>query len=110
MQTPEELKKEFSVVKKLPYKFFYRFRDEDGRESRLMIEDWEIGALYWKCLKGAGGDEKTALIKVREKYSDSFLKKDIHLFLGTNRQAHFSALQNNFLFFSKKFSDKALIQ
>jgi len=40
LQTPEELKKEFSVVKKLPYKFFYRFRDEDGRESRLMIEDW----------------------------------------------------------------------
>ena len=88
-QTPEELKKEFAVVKKLPYKFFYRFRDEDGRESRLMIQDWEIGALYWNCLKGAGGDEKTALIKVREKYSDSFLKKDIHLFLGTIRQAHY---------------------
>ncbi len=88
-QTKEELKKEFSVVKKLPYKFFYRFRDEEDRESRLMIEDWEIGALYWNCLRDAQGNEESALKKVREMYEDSFLKKDIHLFLGTIRTAHF---------------------
>jgi len=23
------------------------------RESRMMIEDWEIGAFYWNCLKYA---------------------------------------------------------
>ena len=42
-QTEEKVKKEFSVVDKLPYKFFYRFCDEKGREAKLMIEDWEIG-------------------------------------------------------------------
>ena len=44
-------------IPKLPYKFYYRFNDETGRESRLMIEDWEIGALYLNCLKYAEGDE-----------------------------------------------------
>jgi hypothetical protein len=31
----------FQVVKKLPYKFSYRLKDEAGTESKLMIEDWE---------------------------------------------------------------------
>ncbi len=50
-----------SLVSKLPYKFSYRFRDEDGAESKLMIEDWEIGALYWNCLRNAEGDEAVAV-------------------------------------------------
>jgi hypothetical protein len=48
-----------------------------------MIEDWEIGELYWNCLK-RHGDEKVACEKVRYKYFDDFAKtKDLHLFLGT---------------------------
>jgi hypothetical protein len=36
------------VVKKLPYKFSYRFFSEGDKEPRkMMIEDWEIGALFW---------------------------------------------------------------
>lgn len=37
------------IVQKLPFKFHYKFEDENGKPSRLMIEDWEIGALYWNC-------------------------------------------------------------
>ena len=33
------------VVKKLPYKFTYSFLDDEGRNPKLMIEDWELGAL-----------------------------------------------------------------
>jgi hypothetical protein len=29
-----------------------------------------LGALYWNCLKKAGGDEETACKKVKEKYFD----------------------------------------
>lgn len=48
-----------------------------------MIEDWELGQLYWNCLK-QHGDEKVACDKVRYKYFDDFAKtKDLHLFLGT---------------------------
>lgn len=87
-QTEEEVYKEFSVVNKLPYKFFYRFQDSTGREAKLMIEDWEIGMLYWNCLERSGGDEQEAVFKVKEKYFDLFSKRDIHLFLGTTKQYH----------------------
>lgn len=75
-------------IPKLPYKFKYRLEDENGRESNLMIEDWEIGALYWNCLRQAEGDEEEALAKVRQKYLDTFIKKDLHLFLGTTQRYH----------------------
>ena len=39
----ETVAKELEVVKKLPYKFSYKFERRDGKESKLMIEDWEIG-------------------------------------------------------------------
>ena len=82
-QTQEELIEEFKVVDKLPYEFRYVFADNEGIESDLMIEDWEIGALYLNCLKNANGDEKIALEKVKARYWDDFMKKDIYLFLGT---------------------------
>ena len=76
------------VVDKLPYKFYYRFKDDVGKQSQMMIEDWEIGALYWKCLKQADGDEDRAKELVKQKYWTQFKSKDIHLFLGTTKQYH----------------------
>lgn len=87
-QTPEEVEKEFKVVKKVPYKFSYTFLDDSDRESTQMIEDWEIGALYWNCLNASGKDEKAALEKVKHKYLTEFSKKDIYLFLGTTKRYH----------------------
>ncbi|WAC11460.1 hypothetical protein [Dyadobacter pollutisoli] len=40
----------FEVVRKLPYKFSYKFSSEGGTESTLMIEDWEIGEC-WLSMK-----------------------------------------------------------
>lgn len=86
------------MIPKLPYKFFYRFTDDAGKESRMMIEDWEIGQLFWNCLRSAGGDEKVALDKVREKYERIFLTKhDIHLFLGTTQKFHAMRAPNPFV-------------
>lgn len=87
-QTIEEIEEEFKVVQKVPYKFKYRFEDDSGKESKLMIEDWEIGMLYLNCLRHANGDEKVAIAKVKEKYLDDFLKRDIYFFLGTTKQFH----------------------
>ncbi len=78
----------FKLVPKLPYKFSYKFEDANGRQSELRILDWEIGALFWKCLRRANGDERTALSKVRKKYLDEFLRQDLHFFLGTTLQFH----------------------
>ncbi len=90
-ESEEELKKQFLIVDKLPYKFSYKFVDGKGKESTLMIEDWEIGALYWNCLKQSNGDESEAVKLVEKKYMEEFSKKDLYLFLGTTRQHHFTA-------------------
>jgi hypothetical protein len=87
-QTAEEIDEEFKLVPKIPYRFSYKFADDSAKESTMMIEDWEIGMLYANCLKGAGGDENIAVAKVRQKYLDEFLKKDLHFFLGTTKQFH----------------------
>jgi hypothetical protein len=76
-------------IKKVPYKFYYKFEDDDGKISKLMIEDWEIGQLYWNCLRRADYDEEVALEKVRYRYEYEFFnKKDIYLFLGTTKKHH----------------------
>lgn len=84
-------RKTFKVIDKLPYSFSYKLEDATGRQSELQILDWEAGALYWNCLRSVEGDEPLALEKVREKYFDEFLQKDLHFFLGTTQQFHFRA-------------------
>jgi hypothetical protein len=79
------------VVRKLPYKFSYRFMDDAHREATLMIEDWELGQLYWNSLaRHEGPDRETkACNDVTRKYLHDFATtKDLHLFLGTSLQYH----------------------
>lgn len=79
----------FEVVQKLPYKFKLVFKDNQGTESRMMIEDWETGQLYWRQLAKYEGNEAKAVADVRKKYFDDFAKtKDLHFFLGTTQQYH----------------------
>ena len=78
----------FRMVDKVPYNFYYRIEDADGRTSRMRILEWQLGALYRNCLRLTEGDERTALTKVKQKYFDQFLKTDLHLFLGTTLAWH----------------------
>lgn len=87
-QTPEELEAEFKVVQKVPYKFSYHFEDDSGKHSTLMIEDWEIGMLYFNSLAAADGNEKVAIEKVRKKYFDYFTTRDLYFFMGTTKEHH----------------------
>jgi hypothetical protein len=88
----EEEGQSFRVVRKLPYKFSYRIKDDTGRISTMMIEDWETGELFWNCLRRNEGDEVRACEQVRQKYMDDFAgTKDLYLFLGTTAQYHFIA-------------------
>ena len=61
---------------------------ERDKESTLMIEDWEIGQLFWNCLDKRK-DEQLACNDVKKKYYDDFAEtKDLHFFLGTTRKFH----------------------
>lgn len=82
----------FDVVDKLPYKFSYIFLDKDGKRRKMMIEDWETGALYWRQLAKYEGDEELAVADVVRKYLNDFARtKDLHFFLGTTQLHHFTS-------------------
>lgn len=82
----------FEVVKKLPYKFKFRFKDNQGQVSNMMIEDWETGQLFWRQLAKYEGNEQKAIEDVRKKYFDDFAKtKDLHFYLGTTQRHHNTA-------------------
>ncbi len=85
----ETTRKLFQVAKKVPYEFSYIFKSEDGKQRKLMIEDWELGQLYWNCLLNAKGDEEIACQKVKEKYFNYMHdKRDLYFFLGTTKKFH----------------------
>lgn len=87
----------FEIVKKLPYKFSYTYEDDSGKKSTLKIEDWEIGQLYWNCLKTSNNDEKEACRKVREKLEGFIANNDTYLFLGTTLEHHVKNAPNPFI-------------
>jgi len=73
--------------RKVPFKFHYRFRCEDKRcngKHRMMIEGWEVGALFWRLID-QGADPQSAAQTVREKFLDELCgpTKDTHFFVGT---------------------------
>lgn len=84
----EEWRKTFRLMPKLPYNFSYRFEDADGKRSELQVLDWEASQLFHNCLRSAAGDEAVALAKVNQKHLDTFLKTDLHFFLGTMKEFH----------------------
>ena len=74
-----------------------------------MIEDWEIGALYWNCLRSADGDEVIALKKVKEQYADNFIKNnDLYFFLGTTKEWHRRRATNPFVIIGVFYPKKEL--
>lgn len=84
----QEYKNIFKVVRKLPYKFSYVFETESGKTSTLMIEDWELGQLYWNMMDKYKNEE-IACNKVKEKFFDYLvLKRDLYFFMGTTKRFH----------------------
>ncbi|MFA6100564.1 MAG: hypothetical protein WCV67_07575 [Victivallaceae bacterium] len=76
------------TLKKLPYKYSYQFITNDNQERTLMIEDWEIGALYWNCLNDSDGNEAVANQKVKEKYMSIAVNPNTFFFVGTTLAHH----------------------
>lgn len=88
-----------SIPNKMPYRFSYKFMDDKGRLSTLMIEDWEIVQLYWNSLRRSEAkSEAEACEKVKQKYFNTFTaKNDIYLFLGSQRTMHIKRARNPFV-------------
>ncbi len=76
----DNLKK--SNLRKVPYKFKFELEDSKGKTSNMMIEDWEVGALYWNIFDKTKSEEETVQ-KVIDKYTSIYQNEDCTFFLGT---------------------------
>lgn len=87
-QEEQAIKSQFVPVNKLPYKFKYRFKSRNGSIHNIMIEDWEVGALYFHYIK-KGFSETYACQKIKEKFFDNLVNdRDLYFFLGTSLKWH----------------------
>jgi hypothetical protein len=73
--------------RKIPFKFYYQFECDDPRcrrNHRMMIEDWEVGALYWRGVdKGASPQEAANQVKGKFLHELCGKDKDTYFFVGT---------------------------
>ena len=72
--------------RKVPFKFHYKFECDDARCNghKMMIEDWEVGALFWRLVDN-GHSPKYAAAEVRSKFMDELCgpEKNTYFFVGT---------------------------
>lgn len=72
--------------RKVPFKFHYLFSCDDARcqGHKMMIEDWEVGRLFWR-LVDQGGEHRAAAEKVREKFFHDLCgpDKETYFYVGT---------------------------
>lgn len=73
-------------LKKVPYKFSYKFTCDDSRckGHAMMIEDWEVGQLFWNEMTRLGKKERAAA-SVRRKFLDEICapRREVYFFVGT---------------------------
>lgn len=70
-------------LERVPYRFRYRFEDQDGAQHRMTVRDWELGVLFLKMRDEHGEEE--AIRKVGQKYLNQMCApdKDTRFFVGT---------------------------
>ncbi len=73
--------------RKVPYRFQYLFECDDSRCSgkhRMTVEDWEVGALYWRLVdQGAEPLEAAQHVKVKFLNELCSVERDTYFFVGT---------------------------
>lgn len=73
-------------LRKVPFKFQYKFRCDNPscNGHTQMIEDWEVGALFWK-LVDQGASHEEASVRVKNKFLNELCGSDKtpHFFMGT---------------------------
>ncbi|HEY3285258.1 MAG TPA: hypothetical protein VGN26_23550 [Armatimonadota bacterium] len=73
--------------RKVPYKFQYHFACDDSRckgKHQMMIEDWEVGAYYWRFVD-AGATPREAAEGVKARFLGDLCAPDreTHFYVGT---------------------------
>jgi hypothetical protein len=89
-QEPREFQKSlfedkiFPIIDSIPHIFAYKFNCagcNDGKSHNIMCEDWELFELY-RNLGQNTTDVKNLWEKIRQKYYDWMLKRDLYFYMG----------------------------
>ncbi|ADY63916.1 hypothetical protein [Agrobacterium tumefaciens] len=79
-------KRSIRTLRKLPFDFYYRYECHEGATAKVFkhkLVDWEIGALYWNCLRSHGdGWEK----HFRDQLEKKIPSKDLMLLMGNQHR------------------------
>ncbi|HLH85260.1 MAG TPA: hypothetical protein VKU79_00130 [Thermoplasmataceae archaeon] len=77
-----EIRTDLEVI---PYNFRYHFfcSDNNCRGHNIMCEDWEM-LEAWRQWKKKYSDTSVLLMKLREKFFDYMIKRDLYFFVGTH--------------------------
>ncbi len=83
----DDRKNTLQPPRKMPFKLSYQFECDDPRckgNHQMMIEDWEVSALYWRLVDG-GARPNDAVQQVRSKFLNVLCapSRDTHFFVGT---------------------------
>lgn len=84
-----------SPLDKIPYWMGYKFKCDDERCTGhdMMCEDWELMQLF-RAMKAKFKDDEIAFGKVKDRYYDWMLGRDVYFIVGTESR------WNNFLIIS----------
>ncbi len=65
----EDRKASLKPLRKVPFQFHYRFKCNDERCNghSMSIHDWEVGALFWNCVR-QGDSHEIAAQKVKNRF------------------------------------------
>ena len=75
-----EAEQDITMLKKVPFDFYYRYQDPGGAEWRHKISDWEAGALYWNVVRKHGDAWQ---VPFREKLGRALPENDLMFLMGT---------------------------
>ena len=86
MRIWETRKASLRPLRKVPFKFHFHFECDDPRcnEHKMSIHDWEVGALFWRCVDN-GDSHQDAAAKVKDKFLSEICgpDKDTYFYVGT---------------------------
>ena len=77
------------ILEKIPYDFYYsmKVKTEDGLEKQVKLKliDWEVCALYRKCVRDYGPNWTD---KFKNRIESEMNSKNLHLLLGNQHRFH----------------------
>jgi hypothetical protein len=75
-----ETEQDLATLEKIPFDFYYLYKDPGGTEWKHKISDWEAGALYRKVVRSHGEDWEKPF---REKFATMLPHADLMFLMGT---------------------------